>query len=157
MAARRALLNLLRVAGRDPVWAIFSLVMSPLRLSRHLVLTMLVYLAVWAALIALWHGVKLVWEIPRVGPVNTAAMALIHGFLLLLLWRMLTMPLVRHFGAQPDEATYGSARFASQGETARLAQSTGLLIGREPKSGRLLRYGGLAHFLTMAPTQAAMG
>jgi type IV secretion system protein VirD4 len=54
--------------------------------------------------------------------------------------------------------THGSARFATNKETAPLTRSeTGLLIGRDPKSAKLLRYDGPAHLLTMAPTRTGKG
>lgn len=56
-------------------------------------------------------------------------MALIHGFLLMLLWRLLTTPPICHFGAESDNAM----------------------------SRRLLRYGGPMHLLTMAPTRSGKG
>ena len=54
--------------------------------------------------------------------------------------------------------THGSARFATDKEMAPLARTdSGLLIGREPKSKKLLRYAGPAHLLTMAPTRTGKG
>ena len=56
--------------------------------------------------------------------------------------------------------THGSARLASAGEIAALAvgvEDAGLLIGRDPKSGKLLGYHGPAHLLTLAPTRAGKG
>ena len=100
---------------------------------------MLTYIAVWAALTVLWHGIKLVLGIPRLAAVNTAATALINIFLPMLFWRRLTAPLVRRFGARANDVTHRSARFASRSETARLTQSIGLLIGfisRTPKKFR---------------------
>jgi type IV secretion system protein VirD4 len=157
MTAWHAFLNLLRAAARDPIWAVFSLVMSPLRASKHIVVTLLLYLVAWGALITLWHGVKLVLGIPKLGAVNTAAMLVINVFLLALLWRLFTAPLVRHFGNVAGADTHGSARFASRAESAKLTETPGLLIGRDPKSGKPLRYGGPSHLLTMAPTRTGKG
>ncbi len=157
MAAWHALLNLLRAAARDPVWAVFSVVMSPLRLGRHLVVTALLYLVAYGVLVTLWHGVKLLLGIPRFGAVNTVAIFVINVFMLALLWRLLTVPLIRHFGNAATGDTHGSARFASKAETAKLAETPGLLIGRDPKSGKPLRYGGPSHLLTMAPTRTGKG
>ena len=68
-------------------------------------------------------------------------------------FRMATNPMIRHFGDRPGD-THGSARFATPQEIARLVQSPdGLLIGRDIKSGKPLRYDGPAHLLTMAPTR----
>ena len=55
--------------------------------------------------------------------------------------------------------THGSARLASKREVAALASvgDAGLLIGRDPKTGKLLGYDGPAHLLTLAPTRAGKG
>lgn len=53
--------------------------------------------------------------------------------------------------------SHGSARFATSSELAALQGGQGLLIGRDPKTGRLLRYDGPAHLLTLAPTRAGKG
>jgi len=72
-------------------------------------------------------------------------------------FRMLTNPMIQHFGDRPD-ATHGSARFAADAEARRLTQSpNGLLLGRDRKTGRPLRYDGPAHLLTMAPTRSGKG
>ena len=52
----------------------------------------------------------------------------------------------------------GSAAFGSRADVRALETGDGdLLIGRSAKSGRLLRYGGPAHLLTMAPTRSGKG
>ena len=52
----------------------------------------------------------------------------------------------------------GSAAFGSRTDVRALETSDGdLLIGRSAKSGKLLRYGGPAHLLTMAPTRSGKG
>ena len=52
----------------------------------------------------------------------------------------------------------GSAAFGSRADVRALEASDGdLLIGRSAKSGRLLRYDGPAHLLTMAPTRSGKG
>ena len=53
--------------------------------------------------------------------------------------------------------SHGSARFASRKELKKLEGESGLLIGRNPNTGRLLRYDGPAHLLTLAPTRAGKG
>ena len=55
--------------------------------------------------------------------------------------------------------THGSARFAEGAEIAdlRRAPEGSLLVGRDPKSGALLRYDGPAHLLTLAPTRSGKG
>ncbi|AYC99605.1 type IV secretory system conjugative DNA transfer family protein [Neorhizobium sp. NCHU2750] len=58
----------------------------------------------------------------------------------------------------PIPAVFGTARWADKKEKKQLtAGSDGLLIGRDPQSGDLLRYDGPAHLLTMAPTRTGKG
>ena len=59
------------------------------------------------------------------------------------------------FGLTGD--SHGSARFASRKELKKLQGGDGLLIGRIPGTGRLLRYDGPAHLITLAPTRAGKG
>jgi type IV secretion system protein VirD4 len=51
----------------------------------------------------------------------------------------------------------GSARFGDRSDVRKLEASGDLLIGRSAKSGKLLRYDGPAHLLTMAPTRSGKG
>ena len=52
----------------------------------------------------------------------------------------------------------GSAAFGSRADVRGLETNGGdLLIGRSAKSGKLLRYDGPAHLLTMAPTRSGKG
>jgi type IV secretion system protein VirD4 len=53
--------------------------------------------------------------------------------------------------------SHGSARFATRKERAAFEGGSGLLIGRDLDSGKLLRYDGPAHLLTLAPTRAGKG
>ena len=53
--------------------------------------------------------------------------------------------------------SHGSARLSTGKERAALQRGDGLLIGRDAESGRLLRYDGPAHLLTLAPTRAGKG
>lgn len=64
------------------------------------------------------------------------------------------------FGMTGD--SHGSARFANRKELKKLErgkgqEDRGLLIGRNPHTGRLLRYDGPAHLITLAPTRAGKG
>ncbi|MFV1642666.1 type IV secretory system conjugative DNA transfer family protein [Phaeobacter sp. JH20_41] len=59
------------------------------------------------------------------------------------------------FGLSGD--SHGSARFANRKELKKLQGDDGLLIGRNPGTGRLLRYDGPAHLITLAPTRAGKG
>ncbi|MFW2545646.1 type IV secretory system conjugative DNA transfer family protein [Primorskyibacter sp. 2E107] len=58
--------------------------------------------------------------------------------------------------------SHGSARFANRKELKKLErgkghEDRGLLIGRNPHTGRLLHYDGPAHLITLAPTRAGKG
>jgi type IV secretion system protein VirD4 len=94
----------------------------------------------------------------RVGSVPVLLLDLVTLLVLLALaFRFLTNPLIIHFGDMDGE-THGSARFATDKETAALTRAdSGLLIGRDGKTGKLLRYDGPAHLLTMAPTRTGKG
>lgn len=62
------------------------------------------------------------------------------------------------FRSRRGDDTHGSARFANKAETAEFGgASGGLLIGRDWKTQKLLRYHGPAHLLTLAPTRAGKG
>ena len=63
---------------------------------------------------------------------------------------------VRLWGRRPGDS-HGSARFATRKERAAFEGSDGLLIGRDLDTGKLLRYDGPAHLLTLAPTRAGKG
>ena len=65
-----------------------------------------------------------------------------------------------YFGLTGD--SHGSARFANRNELKKLErgkghEDRGLLIGRNPHTGRLLHYDGPAHLITLAPTRAGKG
>jgi len=62
-------------------------------------------------------------------------------------WRMVSGA-DAYFGVTGD--SHGSARFASRKELKKLQGDDGLLIGRNPGTGRLLRYDGPAHLITEA-------
>lgn len=64
----------------------------------------------------------------------------------------------RSYGGPAGDDTHGSGRFASDRETRPFVQGgDGLLIGRDRKSGKPLRYTDPAHLLTIAPTRTGKG
>ena len=63
---------------------------------------------------------------------------------------------IKLWGRKPGDS-HGSARFASRKERAAFEGGDGLLIGRDLDNGKLLRYDGPAHLLTLAPTRAGKG
>lgn len=60
--------------------------------------------------------------------------------------------------ADDGDDSHGSARFAYVDEVrADLVQDSGLIVGRELRGKKLLRYDGPAHLLTIAPTRSGKG
>ena len=144
--------NMMRQAGRDPVWAISCIIFAPFRAGRYVLQVSLFILIVTLALAVAANGIPHEWWIAR----GIAGLGVLAVFVVLL-FRVLTNPMIAHFGSMEGE-THGSARFATDKEAAVLTRSdSGLLIGRDGKSGKLLRYDGPAHLLTMAPTRTGKG
>ncbi len=149
--------NLARTARQNPVWAIQSLVFAPFRFARHLFGVIVLTIAVAVVLILGSDG--LVWYL------GLARYPLLHTVILLLVWfailivplRALFQPLILNYGGTAASDTHGSARFATDAEARNLTGEMGLLIGRDRKSGKLLRYPGPAHLLTIAPTRSGKG
>ena len=78
---------------------------------------------------------------------------------LLTLWIGLLFggPLLRLRHAR-SVTTFGSAQWLVRKDVRRMTRGTGLIIGREDRNrGRLLRYDGPAHLLTIAPTRTGKG
>ena len=130
-------------------WALLVLV------SSLFVASVLVFLA-WL----LVHALLLMW-IPSENLAALVSLALL-ALCLLSGWALTLWAWAEHFGIAALFArtrdSHGSARLASRAERRDLAKSdSGLLIGRDADSGRLLRYEGPAHLLTLAPTRAGKG
>ncbi|NEJ10344.1 TraM recognition domain-containing protein [Rhizobium leguminosarum] len=153
-----AFANMMRMAARDPLWAIVALITFPLRYAKSFVMGAFGYLLVvftvyfgidyLRRVILGGHRGDLIWHIGD---------WVVMAFAVVLLIRLLSVPLITHFGSASDD-THGSARFAGRGEIAPLTRAEGgLLIGRANNSGRLLCYSGPAHLLTMAPTRSGKG
>ena len=152
-----ALKNMMREAGRDPVWAITALCLAPFRAIKPVV-GGFVFLGIVALVLAFaGAGLLLALGLEKNPVANVVFGLLVIVVLLVLLFRLVTNPLIIHFGDMAGE-THGSARFATDKETAALTRAdSGLMIGRDPKSKKLLRYDGPAHLLTMAPTRTGKG
>ncbi|MFC0373420.1 type IV secretory system conjugative DNA transfer family protein [Methylobacterium isbiliense] len=69
--------------------------------------------------------------------------------------------LYRRLVPAPGQDVFGSARFMARARVRALLageRNTGLIVGREDrKGGRLLRYAGEQHLLTLAPTRSGKG
>ncbi len=149
--------NMMRAAARDPLWAFVALLSAPFRIWKPL-LGLLFFLII--VLFVIGFGGRFVLEKMGFGVGSSPVIALDLVTLLVLAalaFRFITNPLILHFGDIADD-THGSARFATNREVAPLTRSgSGLLIGRDGKTGKLLRYDGPAHLITMAPTRTGKG
>jgi type IV secretion system protein VirD4 len=149
--------NMLRAAARDPLWALVSVVTSPLRVGPVLLSAIAIVLGVGIVLaFMLEAGTRAIGLTGKsiIVLILNLALAVLLGWLA---FRILSRPLLEHFGEQEGD-THGSARFATDKEIAPLIRAdTGLLIGRDAKTDKLLRYDGPAHLLTMAPTRTGKG
>lgn len=157
MTARPAFRNMMRAAARDPIWALVTVLLSPIRAGKYLFgvlfVTTLVLFVMTAVALLISHFLGL----PNNNPLYLLLLAVAVIVTMVTVFRLLTGPMIQHFGDRSD-TTYGSARFATNGETSRLTQNgNGLLIGRDLETGRPLRYDGPAHLLTMAPTRSGKG
>jgi type IV secretion system protein VirD4 len=155
----RALRNVARLSRRNPIWAITALTLSPIALIRHLLRVAALFLIV---ALVLGLGMPLIAEkllgLPRDSLIYQALMMLTGLVVILIVLRALFQPLILRYGGLDGDDTHGSARFATANETRALARAdTGLLIGRDMKTRKLLRYPGPAHLLTIAPTRTGKG
>ena len=155
----RAIRNLARIAREQPIWAITALVTSPVRLICHLFGVLVLFLATG---VVLGLGMPLILGkllgLPHDSHVYQTVMMLTVLVVILVTLRALFQPLILRYGGPAGDDTHGSARFATDRETKPLAQNgDGLLIGRDRKSGKPLRYAGPAHLLTIAPTRTGKG
>ncbi|TAU57140.1 type IV secretory system conjugative DNA transfer family protein [Rhizobium ruizarguesonis] len=153
-----AFANMMRMAARDPLWAIVALITFPLRYAKSFVMGAAGYLFV---VFTVYFGIDYLRRVILGGHRGDVIWHIgdwvVMAFAILLLIRLLSTPLITHFGSAVDD-THGSARFAGLREIAPLTKAEGgLLIGRANNSGRLLRYSGPAHLLTMAPTRSGKG
>src|SRR3546814_630430 len=143
----RAIRNLARLAREQPIWAITALTLSPLALIRHLFRTAILFLIVG---IVLAGGMQFVLAsllgLARDSNLYQLGMMLTFLVIILVTLRALFQPLILRYGGPAGDDTHGSARFATDRETRPLAQNgDGLLVGRDRKSGKPLRYAGPPH------------
>ncbi|KEQ51696.1 type IV secretory system conjugative DNA transfer family protein [Sphingobium chlorophenolicum] len=155
----RAFRNLARIAREQPIWAITALTLSPLALIRHLFRTAILFLIVGIVLAGtMQYVLHSLLGLARDSHLYQLGMMLTFLVIILVTLRALFQPLILRYGGPAGDDTHGSARFATDRETRPLAQNgDGLLIGRDRKSGKLLRYAGPAHLLTIAPTRTGKG
>lgn len=127
--------NMLRTAARDPLWAFVSLLTAPFKIWKPLLGVLFILIM---ALFVVGFGGRFALQQMGFGVGSIPFIALDLVTLLVLVWivfRLITTPLITHFGDMADD-THGSARFATNKEVAPLTRvDTGLLIGRDGKSG----------------------
>ncbi|MUO45422.1 TraM recognition domain-containing protein [Agrobacterium vitis] len=144
-----------RRAFTNPGWAISALIWTAFS-KKGIKFLVVYFFAIIAA--GIWLGAKM-GEM-GIEPKSLVATVFDIAFTLSipLFPLIIFAPLVLlHFGDEPSD-THGSARFATPKEVAPLTRAdSGLLIGRDSKTGKLLRYEGPAHLLTMAPTRTGKG
>jgi len=154
----RASRNLARIAGQNPGWAVQSLVFAPFRFARHLFGVLILMIAVAVVLILGSDGLMWYFGLLRYPTLVAIVQVLVWLAILLVPLRALFQPLILHYGSATAAAdTHGSARFATAGEAQALNDDHGLLIGRDVKTGKPMRYAGPAHLLTIAPTRTGKG
>lgn len=148
---------MLRAARRDPGWALKAILLSPLWAPLYLLKTLLLMILAMSLVGLAAAGLVIALHLDHSKIANAVLIVLILATLLVTMFWVLTRPLLKYFGGQ-ESGTHGTARFATEKETARLAQNkAGLLLGRDLNTGKLLRYAGAAHLLTMAPTRTGKG
>jgi type IV secretion system protein VirD4 len=143
--------TMLRTAAHDPVWAVSAIVVSPIRFGRYII---------GALLVLCVSGLLLTWLFHAFLPESlfTVSDVAVSLFLMTMIFRMATGPMINRFGASEDD-THGTARFATEPEVAPLTRRSydGLLIGRSLNGKKLLSYDGPSHLLTIAPTRTGKG
>jgi type IV secretion system protein VirD4 len=143
----RAFRNMLGAIRAQPGKALKLLLLSPFYATRYLVVTAVLMLVVQGAcglsVLGIFQAFHQANSPLANGLTFTAAALGLFGTL---------------YCGDRESDTHGSARFATDKEAARLTRaSQGLLLGRDLRTGKLLRYGGPAHLLTMAPTRSGKG
>lgn len=145
--------NMLKAAARDPLWAITQILFSPFTGGKHLLES------ICAVVLS---GIILFFIAQAVIPPDFTFQVIVNTciviFMVLLAFRLMTNPLINHFGNLASDGTHGTARFSANNEITPLTQNlSGLMIGRDPESAKSLYYNGSAHLLTMAPTRTGKG
>lgn len=157
MGLARATRNLARTARANPMWALLGVLLAPFRFARHIIVVVLFAMVLFAALflllmLAIWY-----WKLDKNGALAQLAFIGIDLAVPLVMVWMFVLPLLRRFDYDDRADTHGSARFATASEAKALNDDHGLLIGRDVKTGKPMRYAGPAHLLTIAPTRTGKG
>lgn len=108
-------------------------------------------LAIVVAVVVLFASNAWLKGIFGYGEIATDIPFLLFGLILFFTWR------INRNAANRTSELLGSARFGDRADVRKLEANGDLLIGRSATSGKLLRYDGAAHLLTMAPTRSGKG
>lgn len=160
MRVFRALGNMLTAAVRDPLWAFMCIVMAPFRMWKHVLGTLVIVIlsAIVLDLFLLWIYSSLVPHGTRNKVLDIAFGIVLLVVMATVFLRVIAAPLLNHFDYGDGANTHGSARFATRKEMDGITSlRDGLLIGRDGPGGKLMRYDGPSHLLTMAPTRSGKG
>jgi type IV secretion system protein VirD4 len=151
----KAYTAMFRRAFTSPGWAISALIWTAFS-KKGIKFLVIYFFAIIAA--GIWLGGKMGEMGFEPKSVGATVFDIAFTLSIPLLPLIIFAPLVLlHFGDEASD-THGSARFATAKEVAPLTRAdSGLLIGRDSKTGKLLRYEGPAHLLTMAPTRTGKG
>jgi len=110
----RAIRNLARIARQNPVWAITAFTLSPVKLIRHLIGVLILFLITG---IVLAGGAQFVlhslMDLPRDSHVYQMGMMLTGLVIILVALRALFQPLILRYAGPDGDDTHGSARFAT--------------------------------------------
>jgi type IV secretion system protein VirD4 len=157
MKVMRAFRNMLAAAARDPAWALAAIPLNLFRGAKYIFGTILA-----AGIVLFVLSLVAGWIIGKLGfkegsPVHIVLMLIAVAATAVFVLRRATAPMIRRFGDMGGD-THGTARFASTAEAGPLTQSPdGLLVGRDAKTAKLLRYSGGSHLMTIAPTRTGKG
>jgi type IV secretion system protein VirD4 len=128
---KTAFANMMRLAACDPLWAIVALITFPLRYARSFVMGAVGYLLV---VFTVYFGIDYLGRVilgsHRGDVIWHIGDWVVMAFAIVLLIRLLSVPLITHFGTVSDD-THGSARFAGRREIA---------AGQRPIVATKLRY-----------------
>lgn len=154
MRVTEAFSTMFRLAVQNPSWAFANLLAVALNKSglqfAAIYMGLVIVAGVTAGPMFLEAGFQ---EGPWVwGVFNIAFMI----FMALLILAMIAPSVLLHFG-HLDAETHGSARLCDRQGGCSPRPRRLRPPAREPKSGKLLRYDGPAHLLTMAPTRTGKG
>ncbi|MBY5376916.1 type IV secretory system conjugative DNA transfer family protein (plasmid) [Rhizobium leguminosarum] len=111
---KTALANMMRMAARDPLWVIVAFISFPLRYAKSFLKGAVGYVIV---IVTVYFGIdylrRVILGSSRGDVIWHIGDWVFMLFAIVLLIRLLSVPLITHFGSAMDD-THGTARFAGQ-------------------------------------------